>query len=148
MHVEYLDNEPSGKTRREQAFSAKQLYVMDAVVPGGDLLTDSARLAREARAAAESAGANILCEDAMVFPNRAVTLVFILAESHLSIHTWPEEGAMAVDLFSCGHIDGERLIADLAKRFELREVTVRNIPRGVSTQVSGSSRFPPTCGEG
>ena len=45
----------------------------------------------------------------VIFPNGAITLVLILAESHLSIHTWPEESLIAIDLFSCGAIDGQRV---------------------------------------
>ena len=45
-----------------------------------------------------------------MFPNGAITLVLILAESHLSIHTWPEENLIAVDLFSCGAIDGRAVL--------------------------------------
>ena len=49
----------------------------------------------------------------MIFPNGAVTLVLILAESHLAIHTWPEENLVAVDLFTCGAIDADRVVAEL-----------------------------------
>ncbi|HZC39268.1 MAG TPA: S-adenosylmethionine decarboxylase, partial [Streptosporangiaceae bacterium] len=65
-----------------------------------------------------------------VFPNGAVTLVLILAESHLAIHTWPEEHLIAVDLFSCGAIDGERVIAELAGRLGLTRLRVRELSRG------------------
>ncbi len=49
----------------------------------------------------------------VVFPNGAITLVLILAESHLSIHTWPEENLIAIDLFSCGAIDGQAVLDQL-----------------------------------
>jgi hypothetical protein len=66
----------------------------------------------------------------VVVPNGAITLVLILAESHLSIHTWPEEDLVAVDLFSCGAIDAERVISELAGLLRLDRVTVRAVPRG------------------
>jgi S-adenosylmethionine decarboxylase len=66
----------------------------------------------------------------VVFPNGAITLVLILAESHLSIHTWPEEDLVAVDLFSCGAIDADRVISELASLLRLDRVTVRAVPRG------------------
>jgi S-adenosylmethionine decarboxylase len=67
-----------------------------------------------------------------VFPNGAVTLVLILAESHLSIHTWPEEGLIALDLFSCGAIDGQRVIDELAASLCLADTSVHRVQRGVT----------------
>jgi len=58
------------------------------------------------------------------------TAIYLLSESHLSIHTWPERGYAAVDLFSCvpfKHI----AVADILKKyFETGEVTDRYIERG------------------
>jgi S-adenosylmethionine decarboxylase len=66
-----------------------------------------------------------------VFPNGAITLVLILAESHLSIHTWPEENLVAIDLFSCGAIDGPAVLAGLIGALVLTEVTTREVRRGL-----------------
>src|SRR5260221_711829 len=60
----------------------------------------------------------------------AITLVLILAESHLSIHTWPEENLIAIDLFSCGSIDGEAVIFQLTRSLRLDSVSVRRLSRG------------------
>ena len=66
----------------------------------------------------------------MSFPNGAVTLVLILAESHLSIHTWPEENLIAIDLFSCGAIDGTAVIDELVRSLRLEAVSVQQLRRG------------------
>jgi S-adenosylmethionine decarboxylase len=66
----------------------------------------------------------------VIFPNGAITLVLILAESHLSIHTWPEENLIAIDLFSCGGIDGDAVISGLTRSLMLEEVSVRKLARG------------------
>ncbi len=66
----------------------------------------------------------------VVFPNGAITLVLILAESHLSVHTWPEECLVAIDLFSCGAIDGEAVIDALVTDLGLNSVTISRLPRG------------------
>ena len=58
----------------------------------------------------------------VMFPNGAVTLVLILAESHLSIHTWPEDNLIAIDLFSCGAIDGTAVIDELVRSLRLEAV--------------------------
>lgn len=54
-------------------------------------------------AAAEAAGATVLEARLHSFgPGQGVTGVVLLAESHISIHTWPEHGYAAVDIFLCG----------------------------------------------
>ena len=75
----------------------------------------------------------MLDETAVVFPNGAVTLVLVLAESHLSVHTWPEEQLVAVDLFSCGAIDGRAVVDDLVARLGLHRVEVRRVDRGLAS---------------
>jgi S-adenosylmethionine decarboxylase proenzyme len=74
----------------------------------------------------------VLDESAVVFPNGAVTLVLVLAESHLSVHTWPEEGLVAVDLFSCGSIDGPTVIDELVRRLGLERVRMQRLDRGLA----------------
>jgi S-adenosylmethionine decarboxylase len=72
----------------------------------------------------------------VIFPNGAITLVLILAESHLSIHTWPEENLIAIDLFSCGAIDGQAVISALTRSLRLEETTVRTLARGLKPDVA------------
>lgn len=52
--------------------------------------------------AVEASGATILGSKAHYFSPEAVTIVYLLSESHASIHTYPEHGACFVDLFTCG----------------------------------------------
>jgi S-adenosylmethionine decarboxylase len=52
--------------------------------------------------AAESSGATILQTISKKFEPQGVTIVSLLAESHISIHTWPEEGKAACDVYTCG----------------------------------------------
>ncbi len=53
-------------------------------------------------AAAEEAGATVLGESFHQFEPHGVSGVVIIAESHLFMHTWPEYGYAAVDIFTCG----------------------------------------------
>ena len=67
-----------------------------------DLLNDAAVVMQALRAAADAAGATWLGEVSHSFEPVGVTAVGLLAQSHISIHTWPELGFAAVDVFTCG----------------------------------------------
>jgi S-adenosylmethionine decarboxylase proenzyme len=54
------------------------------------------------RGAAERVGAKIVNVVTQRFSPRGVSVILILAETHLSVHTWPEHGYAAVDIFVCG----------------------------------------------
>lgn len=118
--------------RRQEATCPKRLYALDARCTPSSPVADVAELTDLATAAVQSGGGHVLDASHVLFPNGAVTLVLILAESHLSLHTWPEESLIAVDLFSCGSIDGQRVIRELTAGLRLADVTVRELPRGIS----------------
>ena len=52
--------------------------------------------------AAEACGAHVLQTMSHQFSPQGVTAMCLLSESHISIHTWPEKGEAAVDVFTCG----------------------------------------------
>jgi S-adenosylmethionine decarboxylase len=116
--------------RKLEAYSAKTLYAVDARSTGSPLLSDATALTAAATAAVDAGSGHVLRVADAVFPNGAITLVLILAESHLSIHTWPEEDLVAIDLFSCGSIDGQRVLGELIAALELTDVVSREVPRG------------------
>jgi S-adenosylmethionine decarboxylase len=118
-------------TRWPEALTPKLLYAVDARLTPSSPVTDVARLTSLASAAVEAGRGHVLDTSHVIFPNGAITLVLILAESHLSIHTWPEEDLVAVDLFSCGAIDGDAVISNLARSLRLEAVSVRKVPRGL-----------------
>ena len=110
----------------------KVLYVLDAALTPLSPVADIVQLTACATAAVQAGQGNVLDASHVIFPNGAITLVLILAESHLSIHTWPEEDLIAVDLFSCGAIDGPRVISELIRLLRLDSASVRQMPRGTS----------------
>ena len=116
--------------RRHEAVSPKMLYAVDARGAQNSPVHELASLTATAVAAVEAGGGHVLDASDVVFPNGAITLVLILAESHLSVHTWPEEGLVAIDLFSCGAIDGEAVIDALVSGLRLKSVTISRLPRG------------------
>jgi S-adenosylmethionine decarboxylase len=122
---------PLSDLRPLEAFAPKVLYALDGRVADPSVTTDPERLASVACAAVDTGGGHVLDETAVVFPNGAVTLVLVLAESHLSVHTWPEEHLVAVDLFSCGAIDGQAVVDALVDGLGLDAVAVRRLDRGL-----------------
>jgi S-adenosylmethionine decarboxylase len=61
-----------------------------------------------------------------------ITGVVVLAESHLSIHTWPESGFAAIDVFVCGNCDPELAIPVLMTSFDANKVESTTQKRGLN----------------
>ncbi|MGH3729896.1 MAG: adenosylmethionine decarboxylase, partial [Micromonosporaceae bacterium] len=62
---------------------------------------------------------------------QGVTAVVLLAESHMSIHTWPESGYAAVDVFTCGdQMRPERAVEQIRDHLGAATVTVQTVRRG------------------
>lgn len=55
----------------------------------------------------------------------------LIAESHITIHTFVEHGQVWVDIFSCKEFDATRAIIDIKRAFGLRDVTTRLLERGL-----------------
>jgi S-adenosylmethionine decarboxylase len=64
-----------------------------------------------------------------------VTGVVLLAESHISLHTWPETGFAAADVFMCGHADPQAAIAVLLAALEPGESRIEVVDRGAMSPV-------------
>ena len=118
-------------TDPQQARPGKVLHAIDAISSARSPVSDLGELTTAAHRAVAAGQGHVLGTSHVVFPNGAITLVLILAESHLSIHTWPEENLVAVDLFSCGAIDADRVISELTGLLRLDRVSVRALPRGL-----------------
>ncbi len=67
-----------------------------------DALNDVRGIEETMVRAAEEAGATVIKSVFHLFNPHGVSGVVVIAESHLAIHTWPEYGYAAVDLFTCG----------------------------------------------
>ena len=59
-----------------------------------------------------------------------VTGIALISWSHISVHTWPEEGYMALDIFTCGEMFPEKTIEALKAHFGAEEVKQKVITRG------------------
>ena len=81
--------------------------------------------------AAEKAGATIVTDTFHHFSPHGVSGAVIIAESHLSIHTWPEYGYAAVDLFTCGDtVSSKKAFENLRESLESAQVSTMEMHRG------------------
>jgi len=102
---------------------------LGGVAPG--LLADAAAIDALLRQAALGAGAQILHSHFHTFgPGQGVTGVLLLAESHISIHTWPEHGFAAADIFMCGAAQPQRALAIIEAALQPATRTVKTVARG------------------
>ena len=96
--------------------------------------------------AAERAGATLLNLITHQFEPQGVTGLALLAESHISIHTWPETGYAAVDVFTCGdHTMPERACAVLSEQLSSSRQSMRSFRRRTPVEVLETTRSPRPC---
>jgi len=112
-----------------------ELYKCDC-----EKLNDESYLRCILNRASKLANATVLNLISNKFEPQGVTAIALLAESHISIHTWPESNYSAVDIFTCGHsmmpeLASQYLIESLmAKEYSLR-VIERNPPSSLPKQI-------------
>lgn len=98
---------------------------------GAIAASDIAFIEAAMRETAKSCEARVLDVKLHAFGEGAgVTGVAILAESHISIHTWPENDFMALDVFMCGNADAQRAIAVLLSLFKPESWNIHTQMRG------------------
>ena len=107
---------------------------------GARHLQDAAALEAILRQAAGAAGARVLSAHMHGFPGRGgVTGVVLLAESHISIHTWPETAFAAIDIFMCGAADADAAARVLQEALQPARCQVTRAERGQRNQASQPS---------
>ena len=74
-------------------------------------------------------GATVLNRFTHQFTPQGVTIVYALAESHISIHTFPEEGSCAIDVYTCGDMDSKKGMQVLIDYFNPVEVNMQEVKR-------------------
>jgi len=99
-----------------------------------DLLDDETFVKDTLRQAVDRGFATLLHEVSHHFHPQGVTALGLIAESHVAIHTWPEHGYAAVDVFTCGdRADAEKACLYLVGALQAGRHTIRKLTRG--TQV-------------
>ena len=125
-----------GEGSRDATFLASGLHwLIDFFGVDAARLADATALETLLVAAAHEAGAQIVFRHFHRFGNdngAGVTGVVLLAESHITIHTWPERGYAALDLFLCGATKPEAALAALERDLLPTRCEVRHYSRGES----------------
>ncbi|MEM7582159.1 MAG: adenosylmethionine decarboxylase [Acidobacteriota bacterium] len=109
----------------------------------GKLAGDPEVIRRNLRAAAELVGATVVGEAYHRFEPDGVTGVVLIAESHLSIHTWPSRGYVAVDIFTCGGLDPRPGCELLAQALAAERLRYQEIVRGLPDEIADDKELLP-----
>jgi S-adenosylmethionine decarboxylase len=97
---------------------------------GAEGLDDIDLIERTLRRCVTGARATLLHIHLHHFHPNGVSGVAVLAESHISIHTWPDAGYAALDVFMCGKADPDACVPILREAFSARRVGVNELLRG------------------
>ncbi len=99
---------------------------------GAKNLDDAAVIEDTLRQSAEECGATVLHVHLHKFgANGGVSGVAVLAESHITIHTWPERGYAAVDVFMCGNCQTHRAIGVVRRLLQPESIQLSEHRRGI-----------------
>ena len=97
-----------------------------------DLINDHEFVEELMLKAVELSGATIIRPVFHKFNPHGVSGVVVIAESHFSIHTWPEYGYCALDIFTCGDlIDNYAALSHIKEQLKAKSVSVSEVKRGV-----------------
>ena len=97
-----------------------------------DLLNDITALETVMIEAAHQADATVINSMFHRFSPCGVSGVVVIKESHLTIHTWPEQGFAAIDLFTCGaQINPGRALTHLKRALQSTRAEVQQLARGL-----------------
>ena len=93
--------------------------------------------------ACRAAGATVLGARFHQFQPEGVTGIVLLAESHASVHTWPEAGLVTLDVFTCGALDAAAIVETVRQRLAPVRERVTAVARGdVAQPEAAAARIP------
>jgi len=111
-----------------------------------DVLNNCEFIEREMSQAAKMSGATIISSNFHTFEPHGVSGVVIIAESHLTIHTWPEYNYAAVDLFTCGDsVDPWTAFSHLKEMFKSGHTSTIEMKRGQLHDIKGELKHKPNA---
>ena len=99
----------------------------------GDIIDDPEGIKEAARKAIKYVGADIVEECIHEFEPIGVTYFAVITTSHFSVHTWPEYGYVAIDIFSCTDTVVDGIAEKLRELFQANEIKTKVIERDISS---------------
>ncbi|MBO2943956.1 adenosylmethionine decarboxylase [Paenibacillus sp. F411] len=97
-----------------------------------ELLNNAEYLQSQMVEAAEACGATVLSVQSKQFEPQGATVLVLLSESHLSIHTYPERGFAAIDCYTCGEtVDPQLAIDYLVSALKPEKCYAKKLVRGL-----------------
>ncbi|MGJ9457301.1 adenosylmethionine decarboxylase [Oceanobacillus sp. CF4.6] len=100
------------------------------------VIEDNALIEKHMRGAADYSGATIVESVFHHFNPYGVSGAVIIAESHLTIHTWPEYGFASVDVYTCGDSVNPWKAADyLSEKLQAKKTESSEVPRGMVDKI-------------
>lgn len=93
------------------------------------LLDDLAAIRAAFEKAVEACGATVLNRFSHQFHPQGCTVVYALAESHMSLHSFPENGCVAIDVYTCGDMDSMKGMKVLIDHFNPIEISIQEVNR-------------------
>lgn len=105
-----------------------------------ELLNDREVIRNIMLTAAKKAGADVVGDFFHQFSPHGISGVVVISESHLAIHTWPEHGYAAVDVFTCGDtVDPWVACRYMVDNFQATNMTANEVRRGIFDQAPARS---------
>jgi S-adenosylmethionine decarboxylase len=122
-----------GRGNRKMEYSTFGRHVaVDTWGVNFDLLNNAEWLQSQLVEAAEVCGATVMSVQAKQFEPQGATVLVLLSESHLSIHTYPERGFAAIDCYTCGEtVDPQLAIDYLVNALKPEKTFAKKLVRGL-----------------
>ena len=141
----------SGFRVQVSAFSGQKAgghhLLVDFWVDDAEPLRQSATWEALLPEACRAAGATVLGAQFHQFRPEGVTGIVLLAESHASVHTWPEAGLVTLDVFTCGALDAAAIVDAVRQRLAPIRERLTAVARGEAAQPGGPApRTPASAG--
>ncbi len=107
-------------------------YIVEASGCNPDIISNVNKVQKILLKAAEISGVTVFSSSFNVFPPDGVSGVIVIAESHISIHTWPEKGYVALDIYTCGgNGDPEEATIWAVEQFGANYYHITELTRGL-----------------
>ncbi|MFC0554868.1 adenosylmethionine decarboxylase [Planotetraspora thailandica] len=106
-------------------------------------ITDNALILEAIRRGIDESGATLCDMQSKEFTPAGMTAVYLLSESHVSVHTYPEFGSMFIDAFTCGtRCQPERIVETLIRALGPCEHRISIVGRGVPVRAGAPVGVP------